>query len=447
MYAEVLQIEPTSLAALNEIGAVACANGHFSAARTAWRQAVLLHPAAAGAQVNLGNLLLEDREIATARVHYEAALAAVPDCPEAHQGLARILTEAGDPAAEHHWRQGFEGHAIVTKPFRGRGVGVPIIVLVAARGGNIPSRHWIDDRHFAITAIYTDFHELARPLPPHALAINLIGDADLCGEALVRAEHLLANSAAPVINPPARVRATGRTANARRLGELPGVITPKTETWARESLLQARDLSFPLLIRAPGFHAGQHFHRAENRDALTRIIATLPNAELLTMPILDARGSDGMARKYRVMFIGGVLYPVHLAISPDWKVHYFTAAMADNLSFREEERRFLDDMQGVLGPRAMAALAAISRTLGLDYAGADFAIAADGSVLLFEANATMVVNPPDPETMWDYRRAPIATVLNAARQLLRLPVVGASGQEHRLSGGENLDRLRRATQS
>ena len=56
---------------------------------------------------------------------------------------------------------------------------------------------------------------------------------------------------------------------------------------------------------------------------------------------------DGMARKYRVMFIGGVAYPLHLAISADWKVHYFTAAMAADPAFRAEERRFLDDMPAV----------------------------------------------------------------------------------------------------
>ena len=59
-----------------------------------------------------------------------------------------------------------------------------------------------------------------------------------------------------------------------------------------------------------------------------------------------------MARKYRVMFIGGAVYPLHLAISDDWKVHYFTAAMAANQAFRDEEQRFLEDMPSVLGERA-----------------------------------------------------------------------------------------------
>jgi len=144
----------------------------------------------------------------------------------------------------------------------------------------------------------------------------------------------------------------------------------------------------------------------------------LPGADLLVIQYYDARGPDGMARKYRAMFIDGGLYPWHLAIAPDWKVHYFTAAMAANPAHREEERRFLDDMPGVLGSRSMLALGAIGETLGLDYAGVDFALTQDGSVLVFEANATMVISPPGPEAIWDYRRRAAADALAAARNLL-----------------------------
>jgi hypothetical protein len=125
-----------------------------------------------------------------------------------------------------------------------------------------------------------------------------------------------------------------------------------------------------------------------------------------------------MARKYRVMFIDGVAYPVHLAISADWKVHYFTADMVRNAAFREEERRFLDDMPAALGARAMTALGQICTTLGLEYAGIDFALAADGSVLLFEANATMALVPPGGDSIWDYRRPAIEAALKAAARMV-----------------------------
>ena len=85
------------------------------------------------------------------------------------------------------------------------------------------------------------------------------------------------------------------------------------------------------------------------------------------------------------MSIGGRLYPLHLAISQDWKVHYFTANMSESPTYRAEEKEFLEDMPRVLGEKAMAALTSIANALGLDYAGIDFALNKDGSVLLFEA--------------------------------------------------------------
>jgi hypothetical protein len=60
----------------------------------------------------------------------------------------------------------------------------------------------------------------------------------------------------------------------------------------------------------------------------------------------------------------------------------------------------------------------ICGALDLDYAGVDFGLTCDGSVLLFEANATMAILPPGPESIWDYRRAPINAVLQAARRLV-----------------------------
>jgi hypothetical protein len=56
--------------------------------------------------------------------------------------------------------------------------------------------------------------------------------------------------------------------------------------------------------------------------------------------------------------------------------------------------------------------------LGLDYGGIDFGLDAAGNVLLFEANATMVVNPPEPDPRWDYRRTPVERVLAAVRTML-----------------------------
>jgi hypothetical protein len=412
-YLEVLLADPMHCGALTELGALAHASGFVSAARDAYRQAVRCHPGSKVAHVGYAYLLSEAGDNVEARFQYEAALAVDPDLPEAHQGLARILTEIGENADEH-WQKGFSGHAVVRRRFRGTGAGVPVVMLVAAVGGNIPTQHWIDDRVFAVTAVYADFFNPADPLPPHTMIINAIGDADLCGKALANAEQIVARSTAPLINHPAPVRATGRENNARRLAEIPGVIAPRIAT-----LSAASEFGFPLLLRAPGYHTGQFFVRVETLDALASAAASLPGGAPLAIEYLDARGADGMARKYRVMFVGGALYPLHLAISADWKVHYFTAAMGSDAAFRAEEHRFLDDMPAVLGEPAMRALARIQAVLGLDYGGIDFGLTPDGSLLLFEANATMAIIPLDRDPVWDYRRPAVTAALTAAQNLLR----------------------------
>ena len=63
--------------------------------------------------------------------------------------------------------------------------------------------------------------------------------------------------------------------------------------------------------------------------------------------------------------------------------------------------------------RGMAALGRISDTLGLDYGGIDFGISRSGEVLLFEANATMVVIPPSDDERWAHRRTGVTRILDA----------------------------------
>jgi glutathione synthase/RimK-type ligase-like ATP-grasp enzyme len=230
------------------------------------------------------------------------------------------------------------------------------------------------------------------------------------------------------------VMKTGRISNAARLAALPGVVTPKTLSVARDILagpdgaawIADHQFTFPLLLRSPGYHTGRNFVLVDNAAELSAAAAGLPGGELLVIEYLDARGKDGSARKYRVMMIGGQIYPLHLAISKNWKVHYFTSDMADQPDHRAEELAFLADMPLALGDKATGALKEIRDALGLDYAGVDFGLSADGDLLLFEANATMVIAAPDPDERWAYRRAAITRVIDAVVAMIRERAAGAS---------------------
>ena len=421
-YIELLKRDPSHRLALNNLGTLLYGTGYRTAARTAYAQAVVRHPGDPMSRVNLANALFENHEFAAAREHYEAALRLDPGHAEAHQGLAYVLAELGDRAgADVHRHKGFADRPVVTLPYRGDGPPVSLLLLISSVGGNIPVRHLLDDRVFQTHVVVPEFFDLQNPLPPHQIVFNSIGDADLAAAALAAAQSLIAHTAAPALNPPDRVLATGRAGHAR-LAHLTGVVMPLTVTLPREQITAANlarhGFHFPLLIRTPGFHTGRHFERVEAPEALAAAITQLPGAELTLIEYLDARGPGGKFRKYRVMMIDGRLYPLHVAISSHWKIHYFTAEMADNSEHRAEDAKFLEHMPDVLGPRAMEALAAIQSTLGLDYAGIDFGLSSAGDVLVFEANATMVVNPPEPDERWAYRRPAVERIFAAVRIML-----------------------------
>jgi tetratricopeptide (TPR) repeat protein len=426
-YLDVLTRSPGHVGALNNLGTLLYFTGYRTAARSAYTEAIRQHPDEPMAHVNLGNLYLEAGELAAAREHYEAALSIDSQFPEAHQGLGNLLAELGqEQAAAEHQRQGHWDRRPTELPYRGESEPISVLLLTSGRRGDVPIRHLLDDKIFRTFVLLPNVFDPDAPLPEHQVVFNAIGDADLCKQALDRAVTLMDRTFASVINAPAAVLGTGRAANARRLSDIPGVIAPRIANFSRQELtggdaaeaLARRGFQCPVLLRAPGFHNGRHFLLVERADRLAAAVAELPGEEITAIEYLEARGPDGCHRKYRVMMIGGWLYPLHLAISSNWKIHYVTADMAENPAHRAEEARFLEDLPGVLGPRAMAALAEIQKAMGLDYAGIDFGLNAQGDVLLFEANATMTVLPPDKDRRWDYRRTAIQRVENAVRRML-----------------------------
>lgn len=432
-FIDILQRRPTNFSALNEFGTHLAAMGAIDAACRVYAEAILHHPDHPMARVNLANLLLRANRHEEARAHYEAALNADPDHAPAHQGLGAVLADNGErDRAREHFRKGFAGRAISTLPYRGKHEPVPVVQLVSSGGGNIPTAPFLDDCIFATSVVVADFLDPALPLPPHQLIFNAIGDADLCGPALQAAVDLTGRSRAAVINDPRAVMKTGRVDIAKRLAGLPGVVTAKTVPVARDILIGPKGaawmfenhFSFPLLLRSPGYHTGRNFILVENESELSAAAARLPGTDLLVIEYLDARAKDGSARKYRVMMIGGKTYPLHLAISRNWKVHYFTSDMADQPDHRAEELAFLGDMPGVLGEGAMAALCAIRDVLGLDYAGVDFALNENRELLLFEANATMVLASADSDPRWAYRRPAITSAIEAVIAMIRERAAG-----------------------
>lgn len=426
-YLSILKLDSTHLGALSNMGSLLHETNYRRAAITVYKRIIELCPGSSAAHVNLANVLWDHDDHAGARQHYEAALAIDPNCPEAHQGMAAAMMEVREEdAAWEHGQKGFAGRPSQIMPYHGSGSPVSVLVLNSVAGGNIPLRQAIDGNVFMATLLATEFHDPTAPLPEHQLVWNAIGDADRCPLALKKAVTLLKSTAAPVINPPEIVAKTGRADNAFRLTAIQGLVAPKTLLISRKNLeqpdldamLKAQGFQFPILLRAQGFHAGQHFVKIDQVDEFKAALSAIPGQEFVLIQFLDARSADGKFRKYRVMMINGKLYPLHAAVSNNWKVHYFSADMAENASHRAEDLAFLSDMAQILGPTAMAVLEQIQAILGLDYGGVDFGVTAAGEIIFFEANATMIITLPEAGEKWDYRRAPVQAVLDAVTTML-----------------------------
>ena len=428
-FIDILRRAPTHFSALNEFGTLLTNMGAIDAACRVYSEAILHHPDNPMARVNLANLLLRANKHVEAREHYETVLRIDPDHAEAHQGLGAVLSDIGDRAgARHHFQKGFRGHAISSLPYRGTRPPVTVLQLVSSGGGNIPTAALLDDCVFLTSVVVADYLDPSAVLPPHQLIFNAIGDADLCAPALQAAARLTARTDVPVINDPRAVMKTGRIDNARRLGAVPGVIAPRTTAIARDILagpdgvaaLANHQFAFPLLLRSPGYHTGRNFIIVEQAAELSAAAAGLPGDDLLghrisrcprrgrqcaKIPRDDDRRPNLSAASGDIAEMEGALF------------HLRYGRQAGPSARRK--RAFLPTCRQRSATTAMAALEEIQDVLGLDYGGIDFGLGPDGDLLLFEANATMVIAPVDPDERWAYRRTAISTIIDAVVAMLK----------------------------
>ena len=227
-YLEIFKRDPRHLATLIDFSLLLYQTGFTSAARTAATAAVAFHPDNPRAETHFADLAVYDRKFDVAQAHYEAALRIESGHRDAHRGLAIVFWELGDDErARPHREIQYKERPVEMLPYLGTGEPVPILVLMAARGGNLPWRDSIDNRVFLIVTIAPEFYDSSKPLPAHRLVFNAVGDADICRDALEAATTLLNRTTAPVINRPSAVLATGRMSNAERFGHVPGVVAPR----------------------------------------------------------------------------------------------------------------------------------------------------------------------------------------------------------------------------
>lgn len=383
--------------------------------------AVALDPGSAWAHANLGSMLYRTGDLASAERHCRAALAADPTLAMTHRNLAGILADQGrTEEARRHRDAAFSiANVFVARAPEPRAT---VLALTTADTGNVPHRFLLPlDRYTRIDwFIEYACDGQAAELPPYDVVFNIVGDPDLAGRAAAPIAAFVAQCERPVLNDPAKVARTRRDRLPVLLGEVANVVVPAVVRIDAEaagdpaSAVAAAGLAWPLLVRPIGSHGGRGLTLIEAPSALAR--QNLAGGFYATEFVDFRSASDGLYRKYRVIYVDRVAHPYHLAISQDWLAHYATADMAP-AARRAEELRFLADPGSALGERAMAAIGEIARRLDLDYAGVDFSVLPDGRVLVFEANATMLAHP-ESDAAFAYKNPYVERITGAFQALI-----------------------------
>ncbi len=398
--------------------------GRVTEAAVHYERAIQLQPDFSAALCNLGTLHNAADRTEAAADCYGRALALDPDLEVANLNMVAILEADGRLEEAKLCRNRLlRPHALEVdhSPEHRR----TVLVLGNACAGNLPLDTILPKRTNTRITWHADFatDEQEGALPPYDVAFNAIGNADLLDEAYGCVSRFAASH--KLLNHPDAVAQTRRDRLPALLNGIPGLIVPRIVRLTRSqmasgslpSVLDAAGISCPVLIRPIAGHGGEGVHLVETAEDLARHRPGAADAYYV-IAYRDVRQADGFHRKYRTVFIDRKPYPYHLAISDHWLVHYFSAAMMSAPWKREEEQRFLEDPLSALGRTAMAAIQALGERLDLDFAAADFAILPDGQLLLFEANATMLVHLRDSPIDFPYKHAHIPPIFTAVEALL-----------------------------
>ena len=250
-------------------------------------------------------------------------------------------------------------------------------------------------------------------LPQYDVVFNAIGYAHGVEAALRQAQAFISGQDKPCLNAPEAIVLTSRSAVTQKFSDSRHVTAAPTIRMSRTSVAQL-SVREPILLRPLNSQAGDNFCKISYDGELVAYLASVSDVmEFYQSPFIEYAGRDGLYRKYRIAYIDGVPYPVHLAISPNWMVHYYNSAMSEHRWMREEEAIFMRDINEVFTGIAATGLREIARSFPLDYFAIDCSIAADGRVLLFEADTAMIVHMGDPIEMYPYKHQYIPRIVDA----------------------------------
>ncbi|MGA8900196.1 ATP-grasp domain-containing protein [Bradyrhizobium sp.] len=323
-------------------------------------------------------------------------------------------------------------HQLFRSPCAAKPPRLRVLALAAATdiGSNTPIEFLLESSGIELTTLYV-MPDIDWPdwLPDHDVAMVIASDSEDCRNALDKIADAMTHWPRPLLNPPQLIGNLDRDRLHGLLDGIAGLEIPPTIGVTREQLSllsQSRlapselssGVSFPVIARPLGSHAGKGLAKLDDAVAVEHYLDEHPQDSFFVSRFVDYRSDDGLFRKYRIVFIDGQPYACHLAIAGRWDIWYLNAAMADSADKRNEEATFMRTFDSGFAQRHRAALAGLSKRIGLDYFTVDCAETKQGSLLIFEADNTAIVHDMDPPDVFPYKVPQMRKVFDAFAAML-----------------------------
>ncbi len=390
-------------------------------ALAAFERALLIDPANKFARSGRANVLFRLGHLDEAERAFLHLLQDEPDDAGANIAMFEIAHYRGDlERALFHQARAIAKQRVFSRIARNQRRRVLALFGAGDWQANTPLDFLIDERTTTLHKLYLLPGDAPGDLqlPEFDVVFNAIGESEAATATLHTASDFLRERNVRCINRPEAVLNTNRVRIVEKLAGLDSCHAPAVVRIERDALdARTVPVAFPIVIRPIGSHGGRAFERCEDPAALGAYRDATPADAYFVSPFIDYRNDDGYFRKYRIIIVDGEVFPYHLAISPNWMVHYYNAPMTEQAWMREEEERFLADCPTVFG-QLMDTLRAIARRLELDYVGVDCSIDRDGRLLLFEADPAMIVHLRDPEELFPYKHRYVPRIFSAVERLL-----------------------------
>lgn len=292
-------------------------------------------------------------------------------------------------------------------------------------GGNAPIEFLISDPDVELATLYV-VPGLPIEIPEHDVAIVVMTDGDASAPSLAQLAALAADWPRPLLNRPERIARMDRDRLFTMLQAVPGLDCPVSVRVSRDALAAMVEgtvglpegVRLPIVVRPVGSHAGRGLDRLEDAAGIAAYLTAHGDPAFFLMRFVDYAGSDGLFRKYRVVFVDGRPFACHMAIADQWKIWYLNADMFASPAKRAEEARFMQAFDEEFGWRHRRALRAAADRLGLDYFSIDCAETPDGRLLVFEAGVAMIVHDMDPVDLYPYKAPQMRKVFSAFTAML-----------------------------